>query len=119
LLKGILAVAFGERSHVVMWYDHSSSRLDVCFVSRNIVRPVRPQSTLTTCPHSMGQQHIKNAAPDAMRAERVVLTERKPFDGLVEGLFQKRSGEDRTPIELFIAAVRDWEVGLRRRLESG
>jgi hypothetical protein len=39
---------------------------------------------------------------------------RKPLDVLVEGRFLKESGEDRTPIELFIAGVRDWEADLRR-----
>jgi hypothetical protein len=29
------------------------------------------------------------------------------------------SGEDRTPIELFIAGVRGWEAGLRSQLENG
>jgi hypothetical protein len=44
---------------------------------------------------------------------------RKPFDVLVEGRFLKESGEDRTPIELFIAGVRGWEAPLRRQMEGG
>jgi hypothetical protein len=44
---------------------------------------------------------------------------RKPFDVLVEGRFRKESGEDRTPIELFIAGVRGWEGHLRRQLDDG
>jgi hypothetical protein len=48
------------------------------------------------------------------RAVNLVLTGRKPFDLLVEGRFLKTSGEDRTPFELFIAGVRDWEADLRQ-----
>jgi hypothetical protein len=32
---------------------------------------------------------------------------------------QVESGEDRTPIELFIAGVRSWEAVLRRQVEGG
>jgi hypothetical protein len=39
---------------------------------------------------------------------------RKLFDVLVERRFLKTSGEDRTPIELFIAGVRGREAELRR-----
>jgi hypothetical protein len=46
------------------------------------------------------------------------MTDRSPFDLLVEESFLKTSGEDRTAIELFIAGVRDWEAGLRRFLDS-
>jgi hypothetical protein len=31
----------------------------------------------------------------------------------------KKSGEDRTAIELFIAGVQGWEVPLRRQMEGG
>jgi hypothetical protein len=56
--------------------------------------------------------------PDAGVANLGVTT-KQPFDIIAEGLFLKESGEDRTPIELFIAGVRGWEVGLRRRLDDG
>jgi len=29
------------------------------------------------------------------------------------------SGEDRTPIELFIAGVRGWDINLRRQIDNG
>jgi hypothetical protein len=44
---------------------------------------------------------------------------RKPFDVLAEGLLVSSSRGDRTPFELFVAGVRGWEAGLRRRLDDG
>jgi hypothetical protein len=44
---------------------------------------------------------------------------RKPFDVLAEGLLSEISRGDRTAIELFIAGVRGWEAGLRRRIRDG
>jgi hypothetical protein len=32
---------------------------------------------------------------------------------------KEASGEDRTAIELFVAGVRSWEVGLRQQVEGG
>jgi hypothetical protein len=43
-------------------------------------------------------------------------TMRKPFDVLVEGLVSKESGGDRTPMELFLAGLRDWNCENRRTL---
>jgi len=43
---------------------------------------------------------------------------RKPFAVLAEGLISKDSRGDRTAIELFVAGVRGWGAGLRRRLED-
>jgi hypothetical protein len=42
---------------------------------------------------------------------------KKPFDELAEGLLSEKSRGDWTPLELFIAGVRGWEPGPRRRLE--
>jgi hypothetical protein len=39
---------------------------------------------------------------------------RSPFDFLAEGLVSKNSRGGKTPLELFLAGVRDWEAGLRR-----
>jgi hypothetical protein len=36
-----------------------------------------------------------------------------------KGFFLKDSRGDKTGIELFIAGVRGWEAGLRRRLDDG
>ena len=44
---------------------------------------------------------------------------RKPFDVLAEGLLSEKSRGDKTPLELFIAGIRDWETGLRRRMDDG
>ena len=49
----------------------------------------------------------------------LVPTMRKPFDVLAEGLVSENSRGDRTAIELFIAGVRGWEAGLRRRIGEG
>lgn len=49
----------------------------------------------------------------------LVPTMRKPFDVLAEGLLVQSSRGDKTAIELFIAGIRGWEAGLRRRLENG
>ncbi len=43
---------------------------------------------------------------------------RKPFDVLAEGLVSENSRGDRTSIELFMAGVSGWEVGLRRVLDG-
>ncbi len=51
-------------------------------------------------------------------AEKAWLSMRKPFDAIVEGLFLKNSRADKTAIELFLAGVRGWETGLRRRLDD-
>jgi hypothetical protein len=44
---------------------------------------------------------------------------KKPFDILAEGLISKDSRGNRTAIELFMAGIRGWEAGLRRRLDDG
>jgi hypothetical protein len=44
---------------------------------------------------------------------------RKPFDVLAEGLVANNGRGDKTAIELFMAGVRGWEAGLRRRLDDG
>ena len=44
---------------------------------------------------------------------------RKPFDVLAEGLLSEKSRDDKTAIELFLAGIRGWEAGLRRKLENG
>ena len=49
----------------------------------------------------------------------LVPTMRKPFDVLAEGLLLKNSRGDKTAIELFLAGVRGWKVGIRRRLDDG
>jgi hypothetical protein len=43
---------------------------------------------------------------------------RKPFEVLIEGLLLKKSGEDRTPFELFIGGVMGSEEELRRLLDT-
>ena len=35
---------------------------------------------------------------------------RKPFDALAQGLVSEKGGGGRTPIELFVAGVGDWEA---------
>lgn len=47
----------------------------------------------------------------------LVPTMRKPFDVLAEGLISENSRGDKTPIELFMAGIKGWEAGLRRRIE--
>jgi hypothetical protein len=42
-----------------------------------------------------------------------------PFDGFAERLEIKNSRGDKTAIELFVAGVRHWEAGVRRRLDDG
>jgi hypothetical protein len=42
----------------------------------------------------------------------------KPFDALAGRLISKNSRGDKTPLELFLAGVRGWEAGLRRRLDA-
>ena len=49
----------------------------------------------------------------------LVPTMRKLFDVLAEGLVSENSRGDKTAIELFLAGVRGWEAGLRRRLDDG
>jgi hypothetical protein len=43
---------------------------------------------------------------------------RKPFDVLAEGLVSKNSRGDKTAIELFLAGIQSWKVGLRRQFEN-
>jgi hypothetical protein len=43
---------------------------------------------------------------------------RKPFDVLAEGLLLKNSRDNKTPLELFIACIGDWNVALLRRLKA-
>jgi hypothetical protein len=43
---------------------------------------------------------------------------RKPFDVLAEGLLVSSSRGDKTAIELFVAGIRGWEAGLRRRVDG-
>jgi hypothetical protein len=43
-------------------------------------------------------------------------TIRKPFDVLAEGLVSKESGGNRTPMELFLAGLADWDHEIRREL---
>jgi hypothetical protein len=43
---------------------------------------------------------------------------RKPFDVPAEGPLLKNSRGDKTAIELFLAGIRGWEAGLRRRLDD-
>ena len=49
----------------------------------------------------------------------LVPTIRKPFDVLAEGLLVSSSRDNKTPLELFLAGVRGWEAGLRRRADEG
>jgi hypothetical protein len=51
-----------------------------------------------------------------LRAIIFVATMRKRFDVTAEGLPSEKSRGDKTPLELFIGGVRDWEAGLRRDL---
>ena len=44
------------------------------------------------------------------------LVKRKPFDVFAERLNLKNSRDNKTPLELFLAGVRGWEAGLRRRV---
>jgi len=47
------------------------------------------------------------------------LQRRKPFGVLAEGLISENSRGDWTPLELFLAGIRGWEAGLRRRIDDG
>ncbi len=44
---------------------------------------------------------------------------KKPTAGNDDGLVLKNSRGNKTPLELFLAGVRGWEAGLRRRMEDG
>jgi hypothetical protein len=44
---------------------------------------------------------------------------RRLFKALAEGLISKNNRGDWTPLALFIAGVRGWKAGLRRRLDEG
>ena len=54
-----------------------------------------------------------------MSHNALVSKEKQPADMQCDGLLILTSREDRTPIELFIAGVRGWEVGLRSQFENG
>jgi hypothetical protein len=43
-------------------------------------------------------------------------TIRKPFDVLVEGPLFGKSGGNRTPMELFVAGLRDWDLEIHQEL---
>ena len=47
------------------------------------------------------------------------LVKRKLFDVFAERLNLKNSRDNKTPLELFLAGVRGWEAGLRRRVVEG
>ena len=49
----------------------------------------------------------------------LIPTMRKPFDVLAEGLISQQSRGNKMAIELFLAGVRGWEAGLRRRMDDG
>ena len=55
----------------------------------------------------------------AHRAVTLIPTTTKPFDVLAEGLLSEKSRGDWTPLELFLADIRGWEAGLRRRIDDG
>jgi len=56
----------------------------------------------------------------AARISRFEVTRnREPFDSFVERLPLKKSRGDRTPLELFVAAVAGWNGLIRRRLDEG
>jgi hypothetical protein len=42
----------------------------------------------------------------------------KPFDVLAEGLVSNKSRDNRTAIELFVAGLRGWDVGLLQQFDS-
>jgi hypothetical protein len=42
----------------------------------------------------------------------------KTFDILADELISKNFPGDKTPLELFLDGIRDWEAGLRRRMED-
>jgi hypothetical protein len=44
---------------------------------------------------------------------------KKPFDVLAEGLLLKNSRGNGTPLELFLAGIRGWKAGVRRRMDDG
>jgi len=46
----------------------------------------------------------------------LALIKRKPFDVLAEGIIAKDSRGDKTPLELFVASVGDWEAAVQRRM---
>ena len=48
-----------------------------------------------------------------------VIPSNKPTAELDDGLVSKNSRDNKTAIELFIAGVRAWEAGIRRRLGVG
>jgi hypothetical protein len=43
---------------------------------------------------------------------------RKPFDILAEGLISEKNRGERTAIELFLAGIRGWEAGMKRRMDD-
>ncbi len=53
------------------------------------------------------------------RVSNLAVATSKPFDVLAEGLLSEKSRGDKTPLELFLAGVRGWDTGLRRRLDDG
>jgi hypothetical protein len=58
----------------------------------------------------------------ARRSVTRVLTMKKPFDVLAEGLISEKSRGDWTPLELFLAGVRGWKACLQQligRLADG
>jgi hypothetical protein len=54
-----------------------------------------------------------------LRAATLALEIRKPFDVLAEGLLNEKSRGDWTPLELFVAGVREWGSWRWRQLEIG
>jgi hypothetical protein len=44
---------------------------------------------------------------------------KKPAGQAVDGLLWVDSRGDKTAIELFVAGIRGWEAGIRRRMDDG
>lgn len=63
--------------------------------------------------------HQNRPVEHGLRAITLVLTIRKPFDVIAEGLVSEKSRGDKTAIELLVAGVGGWEHRLRQRLSGG
>jgi hypothetical protein len=65
----------------------------------------------------MRRRDIKAGCAGARDSLALPRQTRKPFGLSSEGLARDQSRGDRTRLELFVAEVRSWEFGLRRRLD--
>jgi hypothetical protein len=79
----------------------------------NYVSPNKQRSSVTfPCDFDHRAMPFEHARRSVIR----VLTMKKPFDVLAEGLISKNNRGDRTLLELFLVGIRGWEAELQRRL---